>query len=609
MTTNGRNVSEDCEETDLVLQLDLSTLKAEVLSKEVECQSRGLTHSSKFLSELGYSLRHVERLPLVHDVEALQDLNPDEIEVYRMAKVYYDLKEYDRCAFFTKDAKSSRVVFLHFYSKYLAGERKRVDSETDVIVSTEANFQYLKDLRADLQKLHESGENIDGYTLYLYGVVLKKLGLNEEAKAILLKSVRTEPCLWSAWQELAFFVKDRSTLSSLCLPDHWIKQFFLAHCYLELLLNDEAMEIYFALQKTGLKESTYIMAQLAIAYHNKRDLDQAVESFKKLTDEDPYRLDNLDTYSNVLYVKDQRVELAHLAHHTVQIDKYRPETCCVVGNYYSLRSQHAKAVLYFQRALKLNPNYLSAWTLMGHEFMELKNKSAAIQSYRHAIEVNPRDYRAWYGLGQTYEILKMHSYCLYYYKKAQELRPNDSRMLMALGDSYEKLDRPHDALKCYWKAHCLGDMERTVALFHLARLYEKTEDSDQAAAAYHQFIDESEGDAISEDRDQQSRAYRFLAHYHFKQGQLDDAFGYAQKCTQYADTREDGKALLKEITSKRNEASIITSPDQNVTMPPCTNRTLDRVLRENNSSFTGNPMEDVETTGRDLEPMNLTFTP
>ena len=55
------------------------------------------------------------------------------------------------------------------------------------------------------------------------------------------------------------------------------------------------------------------------------------------------------------------------------------------GNYYSLRSQHEKAVLYFQRALKLNPNYLSAWTLMGHEYMELKNTPAAIQAYRHAI--------------------------------------------------------------------------------------------------------------------------------------------------------------------------------------------------------------------------------
>ena len=57
----------------------------------------------------------------------------------------------------------------------------------------------------------------------------------------------------------------------------------------------------------------------------------------------------------------------------------------VSGNYYSLRQQHEKAVMYFQRALKLNPHYLSAWTLMGHEFMELKNTSAALQAYRQAI--------------------------------------------------------------------------------------------------------------------------------------------------------------------------------------------------------------------------------
>jgi len=43
--------------------------------------------------------------------------------------------------------------------------------------------------------------------------------------------------------------------------------------------------------------------------------------------------------------------------------------------------------MYFQRALKLNPHYLSAWTLMGHEFMELKNTSAALQAYRQAIGI------------------------------------------------------------------------------------------------------------------------------------------------------------------------------------------------------------------------------
>lgn len=55
------------------------------------------------------------------------------------------------------------------------------------------------------------------------------------------------------------------------------------------------------------------------------------------------------------------------------------------GNYYSIRADHTKAVKYFQRALKLNPQYLSAWTLMGHEFMEMKNTNAAIQSYRKAV--------------------------------------------------------------------------------------------------------------------------------------------------------------------------------------------------------------------------------
>lgn len=41
--------------------------------------------------------------------------------------------------------------------------------------------------------------------------------------------------------------------------------------------------------------------------------------------------------------------------------------------------------MYFKRALLLNRDYLPAWTLMGHEFVELKNSHAAIEAYRKAI--------------------------------------------------------------------------------------------------------------------------------------------------------------------------------------------------------------------------------
>lgn len=63
------------------------------------------------------------------------------------------------------------------------------------------------------------------------------------------------------------------------------------------------------------------------------ELDKAIDVFRYMQEEDPCRLDNLDTYSNLLYVKDLKTDLANLAHHTVLIDKYRVETCCVVGKF------------------------------------------------------------------------------------------------------------------------------------------------------------------------------------------------------------------------------------------------------------------------------------
>ena len=44
-------------------------------------------------------------------------LEEEEADVYLMAKSYFDLKEYDRCAFFTEECKSMKVNFLHFYAR------------------------------------------------------------------------------------------------------------------------------------------------------------------------------------------------------------------------------------------------------------------------------------------------------------------------------------------------------------------------------------------------------------------------------------------------------------------------------------------------------------
>ncbi|KAF7992968.1 hypothetical protein HCN44_005749 [Aphidius gifuensis] len=555
---------------DSMIKFDIKEVKADTIRAITECSQRGLLHTTKWLAELNYSLRDIK----LDNIIANQDINVvenNENDMYILAKSYFDLKEYDRAAYFVNNCTEHKTKFLYLYSRYLSGEKKKMDDMTDVPPDPLKN-EDLKLLSSDLRKEHISG-NLDGFGLYLFGVTLKKLTLTREAIDVLVESTHKYPMHWGTWLELAGLINDREKLESLILPNHWMKHFFMAHMYLELQLLDEGLALYCELQSMGFE---------------KNDAENAIETFKKIIKDDPYCLDNMDTYSNLLYVKEMRVELAYLAHQATAIDKYRLETCCIVGNYYSLRADHQKAVMYFHRALKLNPQYLSAWTLLGHEFMELKNINGAIHSYRQAIEVNRRDYRAWYGLGQTYEILKMPFYGLYYYKQAQRLRPHDSRMILALGEAYEKQDKIQDALKCFYKACNVGDIEG-MALIKLANLYENLNKDEYAAAAYTEFTDEIK----NAERSELSHAYKFLTLYHLRRDQIEQANHYAQKCLQFEETKEEAKTLLRTITEKRIKVEeMIVMEDMNETDP------------------VGDRSTRVETTpGSQLTPMNLSFTP
>ena len=218
--------------------------------------------------------------------------------------------------------------------------------------------------------------------------------------------------------------------------------------------------------------------------------------------------------------------------------------------------------------------------------------------------MNRRDYRAWYGLGQTYEILKMPFYCLYYYKQAQELRPSDSRMLVALGESYEKLEKTPDAMKCFWKAHCVGDIEGGIALLRLARLYDKTGDLEQAAAAYSQYIQETEAQGITE-RDDQSGAYKYLANYYLKHDMLNEAQECAMKCTEFPDVREEAKALLKEIATRRGSGGGWKEGGGDMTVDLTQGSAIVARSRPSLAVQQGSPGPRRER----LEPERLNFTP
>ena len=66
--------------------------------------------------------------------------------------------------------------------------------------------------------------------------------------------------------------------------------------------SQDAIALYEALLEQ-YPSSSYLIGQVACAYYNARHGDQAAELFARIRAVDPYRLDNIDVYSNILYVQ------------------------------------------------------------------------------------------------------------------------------------------------------------------------------------------------------------------------------------------------------------------------------------------------------------------
>ncbi|KAK9203068.1 hypothetical protein WN943_013322 [Citrus x changshan-huyou] len=476
-------------------------------------------------------------------------MEEDEVEdsdFYLLAKSYFDCREYRRAAHVLRDQTGRRSVFLRCYALYLAGEKRKEEEMIELegpLGKSNAVNRELISLERELSTSWKNG-TVDPFGLYLYGIVLKDKGNENLARTVFVESVNSYPWNWNAWSELKSLCTSIDILNSLNLNNHWMKDYFLASAYQELRMHKESLTKYEYLQGT-FSFSNYIQAQIAKAQYSLREFEQVEVIFEELLRNDPYRVDDMDMYSNVLYAKECFSALSYLAHRVFMTDKYRPESCCIIGNYYSLKGQHEKSVVYFRRALKLDKNYLSAWTLMGHEYVEMKNTPAAIDAYRRAVDINPRDYRAWYGLGQAYEMMHMPLYALHYFRKSVFLQPNDSRLWIAMAQCYEteQLHMLEEAIKCYRRAANCNDSE-AIALNQLAKLHHALGRDEEAAFYYKKDLERME--AEEREGPNMVEALIFLATHCRAHGRFEEAEVYCTRLLDYTGPeKETAKIMLR----------------------------------------------------------------
>ncbi|KAJ3271478.1 Anaphase-promoting complex subunit 23 [Terramyces sp. JEL0728] len=401
----------------------------ELVDAVQECSSRGLNQSAKWLCEQIVA-SGIESVPV----------NQNYTSIYLLAKSMFDTREYLRHLLRNEQDLVSK--FLRNYSFFLSIQFN-AQPQDDLVPKDTTNQQY-QDLVAELQEIY----TLDPFLMYLYAIVLLDMK-NQEGRKILVESLRLYPYNWSAWEALGQYEP-----------------------ILEKFPKSMPLEMF--LLKTNQNEITdsdnpFIQLQQALYYYNTRDYDQAEKIFKRICKRDPYMLDSMDCYSNILFVLKNSSELYDLAFRMSQVNRFTPETMVCIGNYYSMNQNREKAIEYFSRALKLDTRYCPAWILLGHEYVESCLPKQALECYRKAVEIDETDYRAWYGLAQAYDLLQVPTFSIYYYQKALVLRPNDTRIWSALSQSLEQLGKYDEAIACLKRL--MTTEHEPIEYIKLAKLY------------------------------------------------------------------------------------------------------------------------------------------
>ncbi|KAI8872130.1 TPR-like protein, partial [Ramicandelaber brevisporus] len=198
--------------------------------------------------------------------------------------------------------------------------------------------------------------------------------------------------------------------------------------------------------------STRLRVLAAEWFTNCREFESAEAEFEVVRSSDPCCLDGMDVYSGILFTAGNTTQLCTLAQECIELDRFRAETCVVVGNYHALRKDHERAVLQFQRALRLNSLSQNTWTLLAHSFLELKNIAAAIEAHQRALLINEHHVPAWYGLGLIYETMELPHYAINYYQRAAALASRDPAMWRALGSCYQSIGNTEAAISSFKRA-------------------------------------------------------------------------------------------------------------------------------------------------------------
>lgn len=446
---------------------------------------------------------------------------PEPSAGYTEARLRFDQRQYREAAAALAGEPDADSTFLRLYSLFLAadleGQARQSPQPADFLDT--ACAEEMQALHAECQQAAEAQPG-SPFLLLVLAMTAKATGAPAAAvNQHLVRAIALRPANWAAWARLEVASERQLAELRAALPAAApLYPFFMAKALLELQKDATP---YLRKLSARHASSRFVQFGLALNLYNTRHFEAAAKHFARLYAEHPAALDHAGAYANALFVLGHYPELASLANRCVRINRFSAETCCVLGNLWSLTGKHDQAAISFRRALRMNPRVPSGWVLVGHEYVELRNPSAAIASYLRGTQVSPADHRAWFGLGQVYDLLGSPAQAADYYRRAADLCPLDSRLWAALGAVFEAEEMYDHALDSYSNALACPDADSKLYM-RVGQIFEAVGQPAEAVDAFHKFLGTARIDQVPFDDEDKALAVLAIVKHRLSTGQLAD---------------------------------------------------------------------------------------
>lgn len=129
------------------------------------------------------------------------------------------------------------------------------------------------------------------------------------------------------------------------------------------------------------------------------------------------------------------------------------------GNELYKNDQDQEAIVAYQHAVELNPEFAEAYYRLALARAVLDQKKESDEAYKKAIELykkfvqeNPKDADAFFNLGESYRYLHQYEDAVRAYKQAVRLQPEDPEIFYELGATQIKLAQYSEATTALQKA-------------------------------------------------------------------------------------------------------------------------------------------------------------